>query len=166
MCWRQRHSLDSVVKHLLNHETIKLKELIGSGKKELNFKNVPIALAANYAAEDAEMTFRVWKILKKELVKQSVYSVYQNIDKPMITVLIDAELKGVEVDKLQLQKLSQFFEKKIEGLEHQIFSLVGVKFNIASPKQLVDIFEKLKLPGGKKNKSGGFQTDLNFKDLA
>jgi DNA polymerase-1 len=93
----------------------------------------------------------VWKILKKELVKKSVYSVYQNIDRPMISVLIDAELKGIEVDKLQLQRLSEFFEKKLSELESRIFTTVGVKFNIGSPKQLGEIlFEKLKLPGGKK----------------
>ncbi len=156
---RQRHNLDSVVKSLLSLETIKLKDLIGSGKKEINFKNVPISLAANYAAEDADMTFRVWKVLKKDLVNQSVYSVYHNIDKPMVPVLVEAELKGVEVDRLQLQKLSQFFEKKLKELENEIFLMVGVRFNIASPKQLSEIlFEKLKLPNGKKNKSGGFQT--------
>ena len=165
---RQRHNLDTLAKDLLNHETIKLKDLIGSGKKELNFKNVPISLATNYAAEDADMTLRVWKVLKKELVKKSVYSVYENIDKPMVPVLIDAELKGVEVDKLQLQKLSQFFEKKIKESENKIFSIVGIKFNIASPKQLSEIlFEKLKLPNGKKNKSGGFQTGAEIlEDLA
>ena len=160
---QQRHSLDSVAKYLLNHETIKLKDLIGSGKKELNFMNVPINLAADYAAEDADMTFQVWKILKKELVKKSVYSVYQNIDRPMISVLIDAELKGIEVDKLQLQRLSEFFDKKLSELESKIFTTVGVKFNIGSPKQLGEIlFEKLKLPGGKKNKSGGFQTGADI----
>ncbi|MDC3107629.1 DNA polymerase I [Paracoccaceae bacterium] len=159
----QRHSLDSVVKSLLDHETIKLKDLIGSGKKELSFKDVPISLAANYAAEDADMTFRVWEILKKELVKQSVYSVYQNIDKPMIPVLVKAELKGVEVDKLQLQQLSKFFEKKLKELENKIFKIVGLEFNIASPKQLSEIlFEKLQLPNGKKNKSGGFQTGADI----
>ncbi|MDC3090714.1 DNA polymerase I, partial [Paracoccaceae bacterium] len=165
---RQRHNLDSVVKSLLDHETIKLRDLIGSGKKELNFKNVPISLAANYASEDADMTFRVWKILKKELIKQSVYSVYQNIDKPMVPVLVDAELKGVEVDKLQLQKLSEFFEQKLRKLENGIFIIVGVKFNIASPKQLSEIlFEKLNLPSGKKNKSGGFQTGADvLEDLS
>ena len=160
---QQRHSLDSVAKYLLNHETIKLKDLIGSGKKELNFMNVPINLAADYAAEDADVTFQAWKILKKELVKKSVYSVYQNIDKPMISVLIDAELKGIEVDKIQLQRLSEFFEKKLSELESRIFTTVGVKFNIGSPKQLGEIlFEKLKLPGGKKNKSGSFQTGADI----
>ena len=164
----QRHNLDSVARSLLNHETIKLKDLIGSGKKELNFKNVPISLAANYAAEDADMTFRVWEIMKKELVKKSVYSVYQNIDKPMVPVLVDAELKGVEVDRPQLQQLSDFFEKKLSELENEIFTIVGVKFNIASPKQLSEIlFEKLKLPHGKKNKSGGFQTGADvLEDLS
>ena len=160
---QQRHSLDSVAKYLLNHETIKLKDLIGSGKKELNFMNVPINLAADYAAEDADVTFQAWKILKKELVKKSVYSVYQNIDKPMISVLIDAELKGIEVDKIQLQRLSEFFEKKLSELESRIFTTVGIKFNIGSPKQLGEIlFEKLKLPGGKKNKSGSFQTGADI----
>ncbi len=159
----QRHSLDSVAKYLLNYETIKLKDLIGSGKKELNFMNVPINLAADYAAEDADVAFQVWKILKKELVKKSVYSVYQNIDRPMISVLIDAELKGIEVDKLQLKGLSEFFKKKLSELENRIFSTVGVKFNIGSPKQLGEIlFEKLKLPGGKKNKSGSFQTGADI----
>ena len=80
----------------------------------MNFMNVPISLAADYAAEDADVTFQVWKILKKELVKKSVYSVYQNIDKPMVSVLIDAELKGIVVDKIQLQRLSEFFRKKIK----------------------------------------------------
>ena len=160
---QQRHSLDSVAKYLLNHETIKLKDLIGSGKKELNFMNVPINLAADYAAEDADVTFQAWKILKKELVKKSVYSVYQNIDKPMISVLIDAELKGIEVDKIQLKRLSEFFEKRLSELESRIFTTVGVKFNIGSPKQLGEIlFEKLKLPGGKKNKSGSFQTGADI----
>ncbi len=160
---QQRHSLNSIANDLLNHETIKLKDLIGSGKKELNFQNVPISLAADYAAEDADMTFRAWKIFKRELIKKSVYSVYQNIDKPMVPVLIDAELKGVEVDKLQLKKLSQFFEKKLSDLENKIFSIVGVKFNIASPKQLGEIlFGKLNLPNGKKNKSGGFQTGADI----
>ena len=160
---QQRHSLDSIAKDFLNHETIKLKDLIGSGKKELNFKNVPINLAADYAAEDADMTFRAWKIFKKELIKKSVYSVYQNIDKPMVPVLIDAELKGIVVDKAQLKILSQFFEKKLSDLENKIFSIVGVQFNIASPKQLGEIlFEKLNLPNGKKNKSGGFQTGADI----
>ena len=160
---QQRHSLDSVAKYLLNFETIKLRDLIGSGKKELNFMNVPISLAADYAAEDADVTFQVWKILKKELVKKSVYSVYQNIDKPMISVLIDAELKGIEVDKLKLQRLSEFFEKKLSELESRIFSTVGVEFNIGSPKQLGEIlFEKLKLPDGKKSKSGSFQTGADI----
>ena len=160
---QQRHSLDSVAKYLLNFETIKLRDLIGSGKKELNFMNVPISLAADYAAEDADVTFQVWKILKKELVKKSVYSVYQNIDKPMISVLIDAELKGIEVDKLKLQRLSEFFEKKLNELESRIFSTVGVEFNIGSPKQLGEIlFEKLKLPDGKKSKSGSFQTGADI----
>ena len=160
---RQRHSLDSIAKDLLNHETIKLKDLIGSGKKELNFQNVPISLAADYAAEDADMTFRAWKIFKKELIRQSVYSVYQNIDKPMVAVLIDAELKGIVVEKAQLKILSEFFERKLSDLENKIFSIVGLKFNIASPKQLGEIlFEKLNLPNGKKNKSGGFQTGADI----
>ena len=160
---QQRHSLDAIAKDFLNHETIKLKDLIGSGKKELNFKNVPIKLAADYAAEDADMTFRAWKIFKKELIKKSVYSVYQNIDKPMVPVLIDAELKGIVVDKAQLEILSQFFEKKLSDLENKIFSIVGFKFNIASPKQLGEIlFGKLSLPDGKKNKSGGFQTGADI----
>ena len=160
---QQRHSLDAIAKDFLNHETIKLKDLIGSGKKELNFKNVPIKLAADYAAEDADMTFRAWKIFKKELIRKSVYSVYQNIDKPMVPVLIDAELKGIVVDKAQLEILSQFFEKKLSDLENKIFSIVGFKFNIASPKQLGEIlFEKLSLPDGKKNKSGGFQTGADI----
>ena len=160
---QQRHSLDAIAKDFLNHETIKLKDLIGSGKKELNFKNVPIKMAANYAAEDADMTFRAWKIFKKELIKKSVYSVYQNIDKPMVPVLIDAELKGIVVDKAQLEILSQFFEKKLSDLENKIFSIVGFKFNIASPKQLGEIlFGKLSLPNGKKNKSGGFQTGADI----
>ena len=81
----------------------------------------------------------------------------------MISVLIDAELKGIEVDKIQLQRLSEFFEKKLSELESKIFTTVGVKFNIGSPKQLGEIlFEKLKLPGGKKNKSGSFQTGADI----
>jgi DNA polymerase-1 len=160
---RRRHSLDSISKDLLDHETKKLKDLIGSGKKQLNFKNVPVSLAADYAAEDADMTFQAWKILKKELIKQSVYSVYQNIDKPMVPVLIDAELKGIMVDKEQLQRLSLYFEKKLSELENKIFSMVGAEFNIASPKQLGEVlFDKLKLPGRKKNKSGGFQTGADI----
>ncbi|MDC3068196.1 DNA polymerase [Paracoccaceae bacterium] len=156
---RQRHSLDTLAQNLLNHTKIQLKDLLGSGKNQLSFDEVPISLGANYAAEDADMTFRVWQILKKELITQSVYSVYQNIDKPMIRVLIDAELEGVKVNEAQLEKLSGYFKKKLAVLEDKVFSLSGMNFNIGSPKQLGEVlFERMELPDGKKNKTGGFQT--------
>ncbi len=159
----QKHNLDFLSTFLLNHEPIKIKDLLGSGKNALTFDKIPINIAACYAGEDADITLRVWEILKIKLVEQSVYSVYHNLDKPMISVLIKAELEGIKVNQSQLENLSKYFEKRINELERKIFKESGEEFNVGSPKQLGDIlFIRLRLPDGKKNKSGAFQTSADI----
>ena len=159
----QKHSLDFLSSFILNHEPIKIKDLIGSGKNALTFDKIPIHVATSYAAEDADITLRIWETLKIKLVEKSVYSVYHNLDKPMISVLLKAELEGIKVDQPQLENLSKYFEKKINELEKEIFKESRQEFNIGSPKQLGDIlFKTLGLPNGKRNKSGAFQTSADI----
>ncbi len=159
----QKHSLDFLSSFILNHDPIKIKDLIGSGKNAITFDKIPIDVATRYAGEDADVTLRIWESLKIKLVEKSVYSVYHNLDKPMISVLLKAELEGIKVDQPQLESLSKYFEKKINELEKEIFKESLQEFNIGSPKQLGDIlFKTLGLSDGKRNKSGGFQTSADI----
>ena len=158
-----RHNLDDLAKIYFNYETIKYKDVVGVGKKEKKFNEVNIKDAYIYAAEDADITLRLYKILKKRIISEKLLSVYEYIEKPLINVLAEIEKKGIKVDIKKLKDLSFAFQKKLSKIEKEIFKLSSIKFNIASPKQLGEIlFNKLGLEGKKKGKSGAYSTSVDI----
>ena len=157
-----RHNLDDLAKIYFNYETIKYKDVVGVGKKEKKFNEVNIKDAYIYAAEDADITLRLYKILKKRIISKKLLSVYEYIEKPLINVLAEIEKKGIKVDIKKLKDLSFAFQKKLSKIEKEIFKLSSIEFNIASPKQLGEIlFNKLGLEGKKKGKSGAYSTSVD-----
>ncbi len=155
-----KHNLDDLSFNHLNHTTIKYKEVVGTGKNEITFDKVTIDKAINYAAEDSLLTFRLFHHLYPRLIKEKANFVYQNIDLPLVEVLSSIEANGIEVNKDFLTNLSNEFENESKKLEKNIYKLSKEEFNIGSPKQLGEIlFVNLKIPGGKKTKSGTYSTD-------
>ncbi len=167
---RNRHNMDTLSKIHLNYSPISYKELVGSGKKQLNFSEVKIDLAKNYAAEDADITYRLYKLLLSRLKSEKLFSIYEMFEKPLIKILASMEIHGVKIDENFLKKLSNKFEKKIINLEKQIYKISKKEFNIGSTKQLGEImYNDLKIAAIKKTKKGSFATsavvleDLSFK---
>jgi len=155
-----KHNLDDLSFNHLNHTTIKYKEVVGTGKNEITFDKVTIDNAIKYAAEDSLLTFRLFQNLYPRLIKEKANFVYQNIDLPLVEVLSSIEANGIEVNKNFLTSLSNEFENESKKLEKNIYKLSKEEFNIGSPKQLGEIlFINLKIPGGKKTKSGTYSTD-------
>ncbi len=155
-----KHNLDDLSFNHLNHTTIKYKEVVGTGKNEITFDKVTIDNAINYAAEDSLLTFRLFQNLYPRLIKEKANFVYQNIDLPLVEVLSSIEANGIEVNKKFLTSLSNEFENESKKLQKNIYKLSKEEFNIGSPKQLGEIlFVNLKIPGGKKTKSGTYSTD-------
>ena len=153
------HGMDELSERYLGVRPIPIKELIGSGRKQITFDLVPIDKAAEYAAEDADITLRLHQILKPRLVREHMVSVYETIERPLLPVLVDMERAGVRVDRMELAALSEDFSARARALEKEIHKLAGEEFNIASPKQLGEIlFTKLGLEGGKKGKTGAYGT--------
>ena len=161
-----RHNLDFLAKKYLEHSAISYKDIVGSGKNQKSFNEIDIDEASIYAAEDADITFRLWKILKPKLLEEKVSSVYETIERPLAKVIMDMEKNGVCIDEEILKDLSLKFKKEILNIETKCFEIVGSQFNLGSPKQIGEIlFEKLKIKGGKKTPSGAWSTDaetLNF----
>ena len=161
-----RHNLDFLAKKYLEHSAISYKEIVGSGKNQKSFNEIDIDKASIYAAEDADITFRLWKILKPKLLEEKVSSVYETIERPLAKVIMDMEKNGVCIDDEILKDLSLKFQKEILNIETKCFEIVGSEFNLGSPKQIGEIlFDKLKIKGGKKTPSGAWSTDaetLNF----
>ncbi len=155
-----KHNLDDLSFNHLNHTTIKYKDVVGTGKNEITFDRVAIDNAVEYAAEDSLLTFKLYQNLYPRLIKEKANFVYQNIDLPLVDVLSKIESNGIEVNKRFLTSLSIEFENESKKLEKKIFKLTKTEFNIGSPKQLGEIlFINLKIPGGKKTKSGTYSTD-------
>ncbi|MGB0192735.1 MAG: DNA polymerase I [Candidatus Micropelagos thuwalensis] len=153
------HGMDELSELYLGHKPISIKELLGTGKSQITFDQVPLEKATPYAAEDADITFRLWQMMRPELVKDSVVSVYQTTEKPLVPVIVDMEKNGICVDHNVLFRLSGEFAQKMAAMEEDIYKFAGETFNIASPKQLGDIlFDKMGLPGGKKTKTGAWGT--------
>ena len=153
------HGMDELSELYLGHKPISIKELLGTGKSQITFDQVPLEKATPYAAEDADITFRLWQMMRPELVKDRVVSVYQTTEKPLVPVIVDMEKNGICVDRNVLSRLSGEFAQKMAAMEVDIYKLAGETFNIASPKQLGDIlFDKMGLPGGKKTKTGAWGT--------
>ena len=161
-----RHSLDFLAKKYMSHSAISFKEIAGSGKNQKSFNEISINEATIYAAEDADITFRLWKILRPRLMSEKISSVYETIERPLAKVIMDMEKNGVCIDEKILKDLSIKFENDIKKIEKECFEIVGNEFNLGSPKQIGEIlFDKLKIKGGKKTPSGAWSTDaetLNF----
>ncbi|PDH21325.1 MAG: DNA polymerase I [Pelagibacterales bacterium MED-G42] len=165
---KNRHNMDTLSELHLGHKTISFKEMVGTGKKEINFSEVEVNKAKDYAAEDADITFRLYKKFSKNLKSEKLINIYEIFEKPLIKILAFMEIEGVEIDSKFLKSLSQKFKQKILTLEQEIFKLSKKEFNIGSPKQLGEIIYKdLKIAGLKKTKKGGFATSASvLEDLA
>lgn len=150
---RDRHNMDALSEKLLDHRPLSYKELCGSGKNAITFDQVPLDKATHYAAEDADITLRLWQILQPELGRNQVRTIYETCERPLIEVLAKMEMQGILVDTNALAQLSVEFERQMQLHETRAHELAGEKFNLGSPKQIAPIlFDKLGLPGGKKPK--------------
>ncbi len=161
-----RHGLDNLAKNYLSHSALSYKDIVGTGKNQKSFSEIDIYEATRYAAEDADITFRLWKLLKPRLALEKTSSVYEAIERPLASIIMNMEKNGVCIDERILKKLSKKFENDISKIENECFKIVGNEFNLGSPKQIGEIlFDKLKIKGGKKTPSGAWSTDaetLNF----
>ncbi|MWD28518.1 DNA polymerase I [Aquicoccus sp. SCR17] len=163
-----QHGMDALSERYLAHNPIPIKELIGSGKSQITFDRVPIDEATRYAAEDADITLRLWQLFKPQLHRRRVTRVYEGLERPLVPVLAQMEMAGIKVDRDTLSRMSNAFSQKMAALEAEIHELAGESFNVGSPKQLGEIlFDKLSLPGGKKGKTGAWSTPADvLEDLA
>ncbi len=165
---KNRHNMDTLSEIHLNHKTITFKEIVGTGKKEINFSEVPIDKAKDYASEDADITYRLYKKFYKSLKSEKLINIYEIFEKPLIKILANMEMEGIKVDNKFLKSLSLKFGKKIEKIKKEIFKISKKDFNIASPKQLGEIiYNDLKITGLKRTKKGSFATSASvLEDLA
>ncbi|QDL93444.1 DNA polymerase I [Paroceanicella profunda] len=153
------HGMDALSERHLGHKPIPIKTLLGTGKAAISFDQVPIASATPYAAEDADVTLRLWQALKPRLVRDRLTTVYETLERPLVPVLAQMEMEGIKVDRDHLSRMSNSFAQRMAGLEAEIHELAGGAFNVGSPKQLGEIlFERMELPGGKKGKAGAWGT--------
>ena len=163
------HGMDELAELHLDHTTIKFSDVCGKGKNQITFDQVPLDKATDYAAEDADITLRLQRILKPRLVQDRMTTVYERLDRPLIPVLADMEAEGIKVDAKALKTMSQDFAARATDLESEIHKLAGREFNVGSPKQLGEIlFDEMALPGGKRTgKSGAWATGADvLEDLA
>ncbi|MCP3970562.1 MAG: DNA polymerase I [Rhodobacteraceae bacterium] len=162
------HGMDLLSERYLGHTPIPIKPLLGSGKSAITFDKVAVEDAVKYAAEDADITLRLWQRFKPQLHRSKVTTVYETLERPMVPVLKRMEMTGIRVDRDTLSRMSNAFAQKMAGLEAEIHELAGETFNVGSPAQLGDIlFEKMALPGGKKGKTGKYSTPADvLEDLA
>ncbi len=162
------HGLDELSLLHFDHTNIKYSEVCGTGKTKIPFAKVPLDKATEYSAEDAYMTYRLYKQQKKDLPRKGMVTVYETLERPLIEVLVEMEHTGIKVDPIILKKMSEDFAQRLQNQAGDIYRLAGNEFNIASPKQLGEIlFDKLSLPGGKKTKTGSYATGAEIlEDLA
>jgi len=156
------HSMDDLAKKHLDHECIAFKDVCGSGQKQIKFNQVPLDRATEYAAEDADVTLRLWTRFKTRLPHERAARIYEMVDRPLVPVVARMEREGVKVDREELNKLSQEFQTQIVALEEKVCGEAGCQFTIGSPQQLGEVlFGKMGLKGGRKGKSGTWSTDVN-----
>jgi DNA polymerase I len=162
------HGMDTLSDTHLGHVPIPIKPLLGSGKSAITFDRVPLVEAVRYAAEDADITLRLWQKFKPMLHQNRVTTVYETLERPLVPVLAEMEMAGIQVDRDTLSRMSNAFAQKMAGLEDEIHTLAGGPFNVGSPKQLGEIlFDKMGLPGGEKGKTGAYATGADIlEDLA
>ena len=165
---KNRHNMDTLSEIHLNHKTISFKDLVGTGKKEINFSEVDVEKAKDYAAEDADITFRLYKKFQKSLKDEKMINIYEIFEKPLLKILAFMEIEGVKIDNKFLKSLSTKFEKKIVKIQNEVFKISKKEFNIASPKQHREIlYNDLKIADLKKTKKGSFATSASvLEDLA
>ncbi|MFT3967444.1 MAG: DNA polymerase I [Sphingobium sp.] len=155
------HGMDVAATTHLAHSCISFKDVVGTGRKQVSFAHVPLDRATAYAAEDADVTLRLWTRLRPRIPVEGATRVYELVDRPLIPVVAGMERAGVKVDRAALQRLSSQFTQEMARLEEAIFAEAGESFTIGSPQQLGAIlFEKMGLKGGKKGKSGAYSTDV------
>ncbi|SFD86889.1 DNA polymerase I [Sulfitobacter brevis] len=162
------HGMDALCERYLGHTPIPIKPLLGAGKSAVTFDKVPLDEAVPYAAEDADITLRLWQVFKPQLHKVGVTQVYETLERPLVPVLAQMERSGIKVDRDTLSRMSNAFAQKMAALEDEIYGLAGRKFNVGSPKQLGEIlFDEMALEGGKKGKTGAYATGADvLEDLA
>ncbi len=162
------HGMDALSERYLGHTPIPIKTLLGGGKSAITFDRVPVAEAVKYAAEDADITLRLWLTFKPQLHRAQVTRVYETLERPLVPVLAQMERHGILVDREVLSRMSNAFAQKMAGLEAEIHALAGRSFNVGSPKQLGEIlFDEMSLEGGKKGKTGAYATGADvLEDLA
>ena len=162
------HGMDTLSERYLSHTPIPIKPLLGSGKSAVTFDKVPLTDAVRYAAEDADITLRLWQLFKPQLHRAQVTKVYETLERPLVPVLAGMERSGIKVDRDTLSRMSNAFSQKMAALEDEIYELAGRKFNVGSPKQLGEIlFGDMGLDGGKRGKTGAYATGADvLEDLA
>ena len=162
------HGMDALSTRYLDHTPIPIKPLLGSGKSAITFDKVPIDQATPYAAEDADITLRLWQMFKPLLHRSQVTRVYETLERPLIPVLAQMERHGIRVDRDTLSRMSNAFAQKMAGLESELYELAGHEFNVQSPAQVGEIlFDQMSLEGGKKTKTGQWSTPaIVLEDLA
>ena len=156
------HGMDELSGRHLGHTPLSFKEICGTGKKQISFGEAPLDRATEYAAEDADVTWRLHRYLKPRLSEEGGTRIYERVDRPLIPVVAAMEREGIKVDRARLAKLSKEFAGETARLESEIHELAGQEFTVGSPKQLGEIlFDKLGYKGGRKGKSGQYSTDQN-----
>ena len=162
------HGMDALSERWLGHKPIPFSQVAGTGKSFIGFARVPIDKATRYAAEDADVTLRLWHVLKPRLAAEGMTTVYETLERPLVDVLVKMERRGISIDREILSRLSGEFAQGMARLEAEIHALVGAPFNLGSPKQLGDIlFGQMGLPGGKKTATGAWSTSASvLEDLA
>lgn len=162
-CGQHGHGMDELARLHLDYETIKFKDVAGTGKAQVTFDLVDLDKALDYAAEDADVTMKLYKSLKPRLAAEHMNTVYETLERALIPVLVQMEREGIKVDATELKRLSDDFAKRLGDLEIEIHQIAGEPFNIASPKQLGEIlFDKMGIQGGKKGKTGAYATGADI----
>ena len=157
------HGMDEAARQHLGHECISFKEVVGTGKNQISFSEVPLPRATEYAAEDADVTLRLWKRFKTRIANEGANRVYELVDRPLVGVIAGMEHRGIKVDREALSRLSAEFTAGIAALEAEIHEIAGQAFAIGSTQQLGGIlFDKMGYKGGKKGKSGAYSTDVTI----
>lgn len=162
------HGMDFLSEKYLGHKPIEIRSLLGSGKGQITFDRVAIADAVKYAAEDADVTLRLWRAFRPNLHRARVTTVYETLERPLVPVLAEMEMAGILVDGQTLSRMSNAFAQKMAGLEAEIQGLAGEPFNVGSPKQLGEVlFDRMGVEGGEKGKAGAYATGADvLEDIA
>lgn len=162
------HGMDTLSERYLGHAPIKIRELLGSGRSAITFDRVPVDKATRYAAEDADITWRLWQLFKPQLHVARVTTVYETMERPLVPVLAEMEMTGIRVDANALSRLSNMFSQKMAALEAEIHEIAGGPFNVGSPKQLGEIlFDRMGVEGGTRGKTGAYGTGADvLEDIA